>query len=186
MERTSGTDKTEAATTPRKRSANTTADSGTAKPKAVRKAKAAATDDTSSAEKPRRGPREMSVEHKSALAEGRMESAAVRAYLEAWEMHRPKRGRKRTADSIRFRIDAIDAAMPSASAFEKLHLTQERHDLENEIASLESGVDLSALEDAFIEVAAAYGRRRGITYNSWRQIGVSAELLKRAGVTRAN
>jgi hypothetical protein len=178
MTRAASTSETETVA-PRKRAAKNEDRSGTAKRKAAPKSAAVTI-------QPRRGPREMSAEHKTALAEGRRESAAVRAYLDAWEMHRPKRGRKRTAESIQNRIAAIDTQMVSASAFEKLHLTQERLDLENEIANLESGVDLSALEDAFVEVAAAYGHRRGITYNSWRQIGLSPELLKRAGITRSN
>ena len=42
----------------------------------------------------------MSDEHKAALAEGRNQGRAVRRYLEALEQNKPKRGRKRTADSV--------------------------------------------------------------------------------------
>ena len=42
----------------------------------------------------------MSNEHKQALAEGREQGRGVRLYLEALEKNRPKRGRKRTSDSI--------------------------------------------------------------------------------------
>ena len=31
----------------------------------------------------------------------------------------------------------------------------------------------------------AYGRRKGIAYATWRELGVSAEVLKKAGITRA-
>ncbi len=43
----------------------------------------------------------MSAEHKAALAKGREEGRAVRRYLEALEEQRPRRGRKRTPESIK-------------------------------------------------------------------------------------
>ncbi len=48
--------------------------------------------------------RTMSDEHKAALAEGREQGGVVRRYLEALESHRPKRGRKRTPESIAKRL----------------------------------------------------------------------------------
>ena len=42
----------------------------------------------------------MSDEHKAALAEGRNQGRAVRNYLEALDQNRPKRGRKRTTESV--------------------------------------------------------------------------------------
>ena len=51
----------------------------------------------------------MTDEHKAALAEGRAQGRAVRAYLEALETNKPKRGRKRSPASMRTRIEAIDA-----------------------------------------------------------------------------
>jgi hypothetical protein len=44
--------------------------------------------------------RAMSKQHKAALAVGRAEGLAVRRYLDALEAHKPKRGRKRTPESI--------------------------------------------------------------------------------------
>ena len=46
----------------------------------------------------------MTDEHKQALAEGRELGRAVRDYLEALEAHKPKRGRKRTPDSVKKRL----------------------------------------------------------------------------------
>src|SRR3546814_5647187 len=63
------------------------------------------------ATKRKRSP--MSDEHKAALAEGRNQGRAVRRYLEALEAHKPKRGRKRTAESIQKRLAAIDADLRS-------------------------------------------------------------------------
>ena len=43
--------------------------------------------------------RGMSDQHKEALATGRNQSRAVKAYLAALKSNKPKRGRKRTAES---------------------------------------------------------------------------------------
>ena len=52
--------------------------------------------------------RTMTAQHKAALAEGRSEGRAVKNYLEALQQNRPKRGRRRTSDSIKKRLTAID------------------------------------------------------------------------------
>ena len=132
----------------------------------------------------KRGPKEMTDSHKAALERGRAEGRIVRDYLEALRSNKPKRGRKRTADSINKRLAAIESELPSASAIEELQLVQERRDLNDELASLGSGVDVGEIEEAFVEVAKGYGDRKGISYASWRDVGVSAETLKRAGISR--
>jgi hypothetical protein len=129
--------------------------------------------------------REMTDEHKAALAEGRSQGRAVRGYLEALEAHRPKRGRKRTPESMRARMAAIESSLESAGPMKRLQLVQERLDLEAAIAASETTVDLSALEDEFVRAAAAYGARKGITYAAWREVGVPAAILKRAGIGRS-
>ncbi|GIU89637.1 MAG: hypothetical protein KatS3mg010_0736 [Acidimicrobiia bacterium] len=53
----------------------------------------------------------MSDDHKAALAEGRNQSRAVSRYLDALEANRPKRGRKRTADSVKKRLAAVEAEL---------------------------------------------------------------------------
>jgi hypothetical protein len=129
----------------------------------------------------------MTDAHKAALAEGRDEARQVKAYLEAIEATAPKRrGRRRTKDSIGKRLAAIDAAMDDASALGRLQLLQERTDLEAELATIEAEpVDLTALRAAFVKVAKAYGERKGITYATWRAVGVDAATLKAAGISRS-
>ncbi len=126
----------------------------------------------------------MSAQHKAALAEGRTQSKAVRQYLEALEAHKPKRGRKRTPDSIKKRLDAIEGQIESADPLKRLQLVQERMDLTSELANMEDKPDLSALEKGFTDAAKAYGSRKGITYAAWRELGVDAATLKSAGITR--
>jgi hypothetical protein len=128
--------------------------------------------------------RTMTAQHKAALAQGRAEGRAVKSYLEALDKNRPRRGRKRTGESIKKRLSAIDAQLPDASPLLRLQLVQERMDLEKEVSQLDAKVDLSSLEAAFVKTAGQYAERKGITYAAWRQLGVSAETLKKAGITR--
>ncbi len=126
----------------------------------------------------------MSDSHKAALAEGREQGRAVRRYLEALEAHRPKRGRKRTPESVQKRLASIDERLAEADALTRLHLVQERMNLESELSSSDNAVDLEALEDEFVVAAAPYGERKGITYSAWRQAGVDPAVLRRAGIRR--
>jgi hypothetical protein len=126
----------------------------------------------------------MSAEHKAALAEGRMQSKAVRQYLEALEAHKPKRGRKRTPESIKKRLDALEGQIESADPLKRLQLVQERMDLTNELAAMEDKPDLGALEKGFTSAARDYGARKGITYAAWRELGVDPSTLKAAGISR--
>jgi hypothetical protein len=128
----------------------------------------------------------MSVAHKAALAKGREQANAVRAYLEALEANRPKRGRKRTPESIAKRIATIDAQYETAGSLTALQLLQERKNLETELRVMErdSAPDLDRLQRAFVKHARAYGEAKGIEHATWREIGVSADLLREAGITR--
>ncbi len=129
--------------------------------------------------------RAMSDEHKAALAEGREQGRVVRRYLEALESNRPKRGRRRTPESISTRLATIEEQLASADPLSRVHLLQERMDLEQELAtSGGDGEELEELEAGFIEVAAAYGERKGLTYQAWRSIGVEPRVLKAAGIAR--
>jgi len=115
------------------------------------------------------------------------ENKSVRDYLDAIDANRPKRGRKRTVESISDRVTAIEASLPGASATKRLTLVQERLDLQAEIEALAAAgsVDMTSLEASFVNAAAAYGGRRGISYAAWREVGVSAATLKAAGIRRS-
>ncbi|MDA3033106.1 MAG: hypothetical protein O3B90_12415 [Actinomycetota bacterium] len=132
----------------------------------------------------KRGPKSMSEDHKAAMERGRAEGRVVREYLEALRSTKPKRGRKRTPDSITKRLGQIETEFSNASAIDELKLVQERRDLNNELESMGTSVDLSSLEQEFLRVASAYGERKGISYGSWREVGVSAATLKNAGIGR--
>jgi hypothetical protein len=134
----------------------------------------------------KRGPKSMTDEHKAALERGRAEGRIVRDYLEALRTTKPKRGRKRTPESIKARLDKIEQELADASAIDEMQLVQERRDLNDELAHVDAGVDLAGLEQAFVEVAKSYADRKGISYASWREVGVSAATLTSAGIKRSS
>jgi hypothetical protein len=57
-------------------------------------------------------------------------------------------------------------------------------DLQNQLLASNGGIDLEALEAEFVQVAAEYSRRKGITYSAWREAGVEPRVLKAAGIDR--
>ncbi|MDQ6796418.1 MAG: hypothetical protein M3011_00095 [Actinomycetota bacterium] len=128
--------------------------------------------------------RSMSDEHKAALAEGREQGRAVRRYLEALEAHKPRRGRKRNPDNIARRLERIDEELPGADPLSRVHLRQERIDLERELSAGSQKVDLEGLEAEFVSAAGPYSLRKGISYDAWREVGVEPRVLKAAGIGR--
>ena len=124
----------------------------------------------------------MSKAHKAALAQGRVEGRVIRTYLDVLEANRPKRGRKRTIESITRRLNVIKKELLAADTVTKLRLTQERMDLERELKVKAANADIGKLESQFVKVARAYSVRNGITYTAWREVGVSPQVLKRAGI----
>jgi hypothetical protein len=126
----------------------------------------------------------MSDEHKAALAEGRNQGRAVRNYLEALDQNRPKRGRKRTAESVQRDLTRTEDEIATSDALKRLELVQRRLDLQAELERMDTTVDLTELEAEFTKVAKAYAQRKGISYEAWREAGVSAATLKAAGIGR--
>jgi hypothetical protein len=127
----------------------------------------------------------MSDTHKEALAEGRNHARIVGSYLDALEANKPKRGRKRTPDSVKKRLATVASELKDAGGITRLNLLQERRDLEVELATMQAGTpDLSGLEKEFVKVANDYSAKKKISYGAWREFGVPADVLKKAGITR--
>ena len=126
----------------------------------------------------KRGPGKLSKAHKDALASGRSEAVAVKAYLEALDRNKPRRGRPRTVASVQGQLDKVRKALIDAAPLERLQLTQQRMDLERDLKAMQSTQDLAALEKAFVRVAKAYSERKGISVAAWRELGVSAAVLR--------
>jgi hypothetical protein len=128
----------------------------------------------------------MSDEHKAALAKGRAEGRIVRDYLEGLRATKPKRGRKRTPDTINARLDKLEVELGAASPLDELLLVQERRDLSAELDAMSNTIDMGALEQAFVVVANSYSQSKKISYQSWRDVGVDASVLKAAGISRGD
>src|SRR5260221_10595797 len=127
----------------------------------------------------------MSDAHKAALAEGRDQGRAVRRYLEALELHKPKRGRKQTPDSIKKQLKDIESKLESADPLARLQLRQKRRDLQAKLDAGAPTVDLTELESDFVAAARPYGARKGISYAVWREAGVDPGVLRKAGIWRS-
>ncbi len=63
----------------------------------------------------------------------------------------------------------------------------EQDEIETDLAESTPGseANVRTLEDGFVQAAAAYGERHGMTYESWRIAGVDPEVLARAGIEPA-
>jgi hypothetical protein len=129
--------------------------------------------------------RRLSAAHKRALAEGRTMSATVDRYLAA--LNTPKRrGRKVSRAALQQRLTDARSRAKSATGVDKVLAAQQVRDLDARIASLDmaGGDDLKSLEAAFVKIAKRFGQNRGIGYGAWRDAGVPAVVLKKAGVAR--
>jgi hypothetical protein len=73
----------------------------------------------------------------------------------------------------------------NADPLRRVGLLQQRLNARNQLDSLEHSTDASELERGFVENAKAYSQRKGISYAAWREAGVPAAVLKRAGLSRS-
>jgi hypothetical protein len=131
------------------------------------------------------GRRKLSASHKKALAEGRSNSAVVDKYLSI--VNTPKRrGRKVSKATLETRLAEARARSKTATGVEKVVSAQEVRDLQSKLAQAKTttGTDIKRLEADFVKIAKRFGENRGIGYGAWRDAGVSAQVLKRAGVAR--
>ena len=124
----------------------------------------------------------MTDDHKAALAQGRAEARAIKAYL-AVATTPKKRGRPVTRASLEDRIATLDKkAQIEDDPLARVELIQARIDAQRSLDDLGTAADLEALESGFVEYAAAYSDRKGITWTAWREAGVPAATLRRAGI----
>ena len=96
------------------------------------------------------------------------------------------RGRKVSRAALEQRLANARSSFKTAVGVEKLLAAQEIRDLEAKLSRLRSSaeVDIKSLEASFVKIAKKFGENRGIGYGAWRDAGVPAQVLKRAGVAR--
>ncbi len=125
----------------------------------------------------------MSQEHKEALAQGRRESRAIRAYLGALEERRP--GRPVSAESLERRLGDVETKLGGeTNPLRRVGLIQSRIDLKDRLSKAQDASNIAELEDNFVDHVAGYSERRGVSYDAWRESGVPAKVLKKAGLSR--
>jgi hypothetical protein len=128
--------------------------------------------------------KKMSDDHKAALAKGRAQGKAIRDYLAALEQER-KPGRKLDRPTVEARIHEVQQRIDEEpDPAKRVDMIQRRLDLEERLVTMQDEPDLEDLEKGFVEVAAEYSERKGISYTAWREAGVPAATLKAAGVRR--
>ena len=79
---------------------------------------------------------------------------------------------KSNPERIQARLAEIERMLPSVDALTRLHLMQERMDLEAELAMTGEEPDLSEPEADCITHARSYSDRQGLSYQAWRAAGV--------------
>jgi len=116
---------------------------------------------------------------KQAMAEGRTQSKIVREYLAALEAQKDGRGRKpRRPEEIQKEIER------EPDPIKRLELVQKRMEAQERYGRSEDEPDLEVLEARFLEVVVPYAERRGVAYMAFRELGVPAAVLKKAGIPR--
>ena len=126
----------------------------------------------------------MTEEHKTALAQGRRESKAIKAYLEAISVPK-RRGRPITPEVLEAKIVVLDEKVRSeGDPLSRVELIQARLDAQAALDQMTATIDIDILEPGFIEHVASYSKRKGITWPAWREAGVPASVLAAAGVKR--
>lgn len=110
------------------------------------------------------------------------QNTAVRNYLAALADTKKKRGRRRTDEAIRSRLVSIENEMEGVNPLRQLLLMQERRNLNSELEARAQVVDISVYEAEFVKYAKSYSDRMGISKETWREAGISADVLKRAGI----
>lgn len=89
----------------------------------------------------------------------------------------------RTAEDVAAALESVEKKLKISTDLDRLSLIQQREDLELEAYELRP--DNSAdVETQFISIASAYGASEGISYSSWREIGVPKEVLEAASIPR--
>jgi len=123
----------------------------------------------------------MSKEHKEALARGRLEARSIKAYLNALDAKKP--GRPVTRESLEQRLARVNSKLEAeVDPLKRLDLMQSKVDVEQTLANTEKNSNLEELAAGFVAHAKSYSERKGITYTTWRQFGVPADLLRQAGI----
>lgn len=118
-------------------------------------------------------------------AQKRSRAAVIGKYLEALEAKSKPRGR-RTKEYLQGRLAEISTQLSNGDVkpLERVQLYQEQYDISHDLVQFAEVERMDDLEAEFIKWAAGYSADKGISYATWRDVGVEASVLKRAGIER--
>jgi len=113
-------------------------------------------------------------------AERRAETNAVSAYLNSLRTPKPRQSR----EALLKRRGELETTLEvdDKSPMERLKLVQQRMDVDAALARLDDTDRTTELEEAFVKVAGSWAARSGISREALREVGVPADVLKRAGL----
>jgi hypothetical protein len=110
----------------------------------------------------------------------RAETNAVAAYLSA--LRAPKVPARSRANLEQRRTQIEQWIAEESSPIREVELIQRRLDIDAQLAKIDQASRLPELEEAFVNVAASWAKRSGITAAALREAGVPASVLRRAGL----
>jgi hypothetical protein len=110
----------------------------------------------------------------------RAETNAVAAYLTA--LRAPKVPARSRANLQQRRAQIEQWIAEESSPIREVELIQQRLDIDAQLAQIDQATRLRELEEAFVNVAASWAKRTGVTAAALREVGVPASVLRRAGV----
>ena len=110
----------------------------------------------------------------------RAETNTVAAYLTA--LRAPKVPARSRANLERRRVQVEEWLREESSPIREVELIQRRLDIDHQLAQIDRAERLAELEEAFVEVAASWAKRTGVSAAALREVGVPASVLRRAGL----
>jgi hypothetical protein len=110
----------------------------------------------------------------------RAETNAVAAYLTA--LKAPKVPARSRAALEKRRVQVEEWLREESSPIREVELIQQRLNIDAQLARADQAQRLAELEEAFVNVAASWAKRSGISAAALREVGVPVSVLRRAGL----
>lgn len=86
-------------------------------------------------------------------------------------------------ESLQRRLEKVNQKLDSTdNPLESVDLIQSKLDIEKSMAEVENAQDMESLEKGFVDNAASYSERKGVSYTAWREFGVPARVLREARI----
>jgi hypothetical protein len=128
--------------------------------------------------------RKLTPDEKQLMADGRARSRLVDKYLReiATGKYHKRGPRKADPDAIQKELAEVDVELATAEGVNRLVLFEQRRQLEQALVGRGEAEAFEELEGKFLKVARKFSSERHISYESWRDMGVPARVLIKAGI----